>query len=58
MKQFKNAFDLRPAGIIKMLDLKQPIYKQTAAYGHVGRTDVSFPWEKLDKVEELKDAVK
>ncbi|HCW7360708.1 TPA: methionine adenosyltransferase [Staphylococcus aureus] len=51
-------FDLRPAGIIKMLDLKQPIYKQTAAYGHFGRTDVLFPWEKLDKVEELKDAVK
>ncbi|MDV0078966.1 methionine adenosyltransferase [Staphylococcus aureus] len=54
----RKHFDLRPAGIIKMLDLKQPIYKQTAAHGHFGRTDVLFPWEKLDKVEELKDAVK
>lgn len=54
----RKHFDLRPAGIIKMLDLKQPIYKQTAAYGHFGRTDVLFPWEKLDKVEELKDTVK
>lgn len=54
----RKHFDLKPAGIIKMLDLKQPIYKQTAAYGHFGRTDVLFPWEKLDKVEELKDAVK
>ncbi|HDA2012845.1 TPA: methionine adenosyltransferase [Staphylococcus aureus] len=54
----RKHFDLRPAGIIKMLDLKQPIYKQTAAYGHFGRTDVLFPWEKLDKVEELTDAVK
>lgn len=54
----RKHFDLRPAGIIKMLDLKQPIYKKTAAYGHFGRTDVLFPWEKLDKVEELKDAVK
>ncbi|MBU8174833.1 methionine adenosyltransferase [Staphylococcus aureus] len=54
----RKHFDLRPAGIIKMLDLKQPIYKQTAAYGHFGRTDVLFPWEKLDKVEELKDSVK
>ncbi|MFG6174446.1 methionine adenosyltransferase [Staphylococcus aureus] len=54
----RKHFDLRPAGIIKMLDLKQPIYKQTAAYGNFGRTDVLFPWEKLDKVEELKDAVK
>ena len=50
-------FDLRPAGIIKMLDLKHPIYKQTAAYGHFGRTDVLLPWEKLDKVNVLKDAV-
>ncbi|MBO1996550.1 methionine adenosyltransferase [Staphylococcus epidermidis] len=46
----RKHFDLRPAGIIKMLDLKQPIYKQTAAYGHFGRTDVLLPWEKLDKV--------
>ncbi|EOD7630911.1 TPA: methionine adenosyltransferase [Staphylococcus aureus] len=58
VKAVRKHFDLRPAGIIKMLDLKQPIYKQTAAYGHFGRTDVLFPWEKLDKVEELKDAVK
>ena len=46
--------DLRPAGIIKMLDLRRPIYKQTAAYGHFGRTDVDLPWEKLDKVDVLK----
>ena len=43
-----------PAGIIKMLDLRRPIYKQTAAYGHFGRTDVDLPWEHLDKVETLK----
>ncbi|MCG1640951.1 methionine adenosyltransferase [Staphylococcus epidermidis] len=53
----RKHFDLRPAGIIKMLDLKQLIYKQTAAYGHFGRTDVLLPWEKLDKVNLLKDAV-
>ena len=47
-------FDLRPAGIIKMLDLRRPIYKQTAAYGHFGRNDFDLPWEKLDKVEDLK----
>ena len=47
-------FDLRPAGIIKMLDLRRPIYKQTAAYGHFGRHDIDVPWEKLDKVETLK----
>ena len=47
-------FDLRPAGIIKMLDLRRPIYKQTAAYGHFGRTDLDLPWEKLDKVDMLK----
>lgn len=46
-------FDLRPAGIIKMLDLRRPIYKQTAAYGHFGRTDVDLPWEKTDKAEAL-----
>ena len=51
-------FDLRPAGIIKMLDLRRPIYKQTAAYGHFGRVDVDLPWEKTDKVEVLKAAVK
>ena len=50
----RDNFDLRPAGIIKMLDLRRPIYKQTAAYGHFGRTDVDLPWEKLDKVEDLK----
>lgn len=50
----RNIFDLRPAGIIQMLDLKRPIYRQTAAYGHMGRTDIDLPWEKLDKVEELK----
>ena len=47
-------FDLRPAAIIRDLDLRRPIYRQTAAYGHFGRTDVEFPWERLDKVEELK----
>ena len=50
----RDNFDLRPAGIIRMLDLRRPIYKQTAAYGHFGRTDVDLPWEKLDKVENLK----
>ena len=50
----REHFDLRPAGIIKMLDLRRPIYKQTAAYGHFGRNDLDLPWEKLDKVDELK----
>ncbi len=50
----RKHFDLRPAGIIKMLDLRRPIYKQTAAYGHFGRNDLDLPWEKLDKVDELK----
>ncbi len=50
----RENFDLRPAGIIKMLDLRRPIYKQTAAYGHFGRTDVSLPWENVDKAEVLK----
>lgn len=50
----RQNFDLRPAGIIQMLDLRRPIYKQTAAYGHFGRTDVDLPWERLDKVEALK----
>ena len=50
----RNHFDLRPAGIIKMLDLRRPIYKQTAAYGHFGRNDLNLPWEALDKVEDLK----
>ena len=50
----RENFDLRPAGIIKMLDLRRPIYRQTAAYGHFGRTDLDLPWEKTDKVEVLK----
>lgn len=50
----KNNFDLRPAGIIKMLDLRRPIYRQTAAYGHFGRTDVDLPWEHMDKAETLR----
>ena len=50
----RENFDLRPAGIIKMLDLRRPIYKQTAAYGHFGRTDLDLPWEKTDKAELLK----
>ena len=54
----RKVFDLRPAGIIKMLDLRRPIYKQTAAYGHFGRNDLNLPWEQTDKVEELKAAVK
>ena len=53
----RDLFDLRPAGIIQMLDLKRPIYRQTAAYGHMGRTDIDPPWEKLDKVDALKAAV-
>ncbi|MGT2751999.1 methionine adenosyltransferase [Streptococcus porcinus] len=51
----RQLFDLRPAGIIQMLDLKRPIYKQTAAYGHMGRTDIELPWEKTDKVDALKE---
>lgn len=50
----RKTFDFRPAGIIRMLDLRRPIYKQTAAYGHFGRNDLDLPWERLDKVEELK----
>ena len=50
----RENFDLRPAGIIKMLDLRRPIYKQTAAYGHFGRNDLNLPWEELNKVEDLK----
>ena len=50
----RENFDLRPAGIIKMLDLRRPIYKQTAAYGHFGRNDLDLPWEKLDKTDALK----
>lgn len=54
VKLVEGNFDLRPAGIIKMLDLRRPIYKQTAAYGHFGRTDVDLPWERTDKAEALK----
>lgn len=54
VEMIRENFDLRPAGIIKMLDLRRPIYKQTAAYGHFGRTDIDLPWEKLDKVDILK----
>ncbi|MGG1575486.1 methionine adenosyltransferase [Fictibacillus sp. NRS-1165] len=54
----RKNFDLRPAGIIKMLDLRRPIYKQTAAYGHFGRTDVELPWEKTDKAAALKEQAK
>ncbi len=50
----RENFDLRPAGIIKMLDLRRPIYRQTAAYGHFGRNDLNLPWEALDKVDVLK----
>ena len=54
VEMIRKHFDLRPAGIIKMLDLRRPIYKQTAAYGHFGRDDLDLSWEKLDKVDELK----
>ena len=57
-KIVRETFDLRPAGIIKMLDLRRPIYKQTAAYGHFGRNDLDLPWEKLDKVDVLKEKIK
>ena len=50
----REKFDLRPAGIIKMLDLRRPIYKQTAAYGHFGRNELNLPWEQTDKAEELR----
>ena len=53
----RKTFDLRPAGIIKMPDLRRPIYKQTAAYGHFGRKDLDLPWERLDKVDVLKRAL-
>ena len=54
VKVIRDNFDLRPAGIIQMLDLRKPVYKKTAAYGHFGRTDVDLTWERLDKVDELK----
>ncbi|HEO7752005.1 TPA: methionine adenosyltransferase [Streptococcus agalactiae] len=53
----RQIFDLRPAGIINKLDLKRPIYRQTAAYGHMGRTDIDLPWERVDKVQALKDFI-
>ncbi|HEO6397897.1 TPA: methionine adenosyltransferase [Streptococcus agalactiae] len=53
----RQIFDLRPAGIINMLELKRPIYRQTAAYGHMGRTDIDLPWERVDKVQALKDFI-
>ena len=53
----RENFDLRPAGIIEMLDLLRPIYSDTAAYGHFGRTDVDLPWEHIDKVEALKKSL-
>ena len=55
-EKIMKVFDLSPGGIIKALDLQRPIYKQTAAYGHFGRSDLELPWEKLDKIEELKNA--
>ena len=58
VEMIRREFDLRPAGIIQMLDLRRPIYKQTAAYGHFGRNDLNLPWERLDKVEELKKYLK
>ena len=58
-KLIEKHFDLRPAGIIKTLDLRRPIYRQTAAYGHFGRTDLDLPWERTDKADELrKEAAK
>ena len=53
----EKVFDLRPGAIIKELDLRRPIYKQTAAYGHFGRTDVELPWEQLNKVDQIKKLV-
>ena len=58
VKAIRETFDLRPAGIIQMLDLRRPIYKQTAAYGHFGRTDIELPWEQTDRVEALQNALK
>ena len=54
----KKNFDLTPKGIISTLDLRRPIYRQTATYGHFGRNDLDLPWEKLDKVEALKKYLK
>lgn len=57
VEAIRNTFDLRPAGIIKMLDLRRPIYSQTAAYGHFGRTDIDLPWEHTDKIDDLRDYI-
>lgn len=57
IKAVRENFDLRPAGIIEMLDLRRPIYKQTAAYGHFGRTDIELPWEQTDKVDAIKKSL-
>ncbi len=57
IKLIREHFDLRPAGIIQALDLRRPIYQPTAAYGHFGRTDIDAPWERLDKVDALRNAV-
>ena len=54
----RNVFDLRPAAIIDKFDLRRPIYRQTAAYGHFGRTDLDLPWERLDMVEAVKKMLK
>ena len=54
MEIIRDNFDLRPAGIIEMLDLRRPIYRQTASYGHFGRNDLDLPWEKTDKAETLR----
>ena len=57
-KLIQNNFDLRPAAIIQNFDLRRPIYQQTAAYGHFGRTDIDLPWEKTDKVSVFENALK
>src|SRR5690606_3357207 len=54
----RENFDLRPAGIIRMIDLRSPIYKQTASYGHFGRTDIDLPWERTDKAEAIQTTLK
>lgn len=58
VKAVRSVFDLRPAGIIEMLNLRRPIYRQTAAYGHFGRTDIDLPWERTDKTQEILDYIK
>ena len=57
VEAIRETFDLRPAAIIRDLDLRRPIYRKTAAYGHFGRTDVQLPWENIDRAEALKKAV-